>query len=73
MQCAIDTVGGQAELAKKLGVTPQAVHQWVRGRRPIPVEQCQAIERATAGAVTAAALRPDLAAIFAPAKDDKAA
>lgn len=66
MQRAAQVVGGQAALAKILKVSPQAVNQWVRGERPVPPEQCAAIEKATAGEVMARDLRPDLAEIFAP-------
>lgn len=45
-------------LAARLGVTVGAVHQWRGGQRPIPVERCVEIERATDGAVTRMDLRP---------------
>ncbi|CAI06121.1 hypothetical protein ebB253 [Aromatoleum aromaticum EbN1] len=57
---ACESVGGQATLARALGVTPAAVSQWVTGVRPIPAERCPAIERATAGAVRCEELRPDV-------------
>ena len=63
---AIAIVGTQSSLARKLGISPQAVAQWRSGARRIPVEQAVAIEKATAGKVTARALRPDLAKVFAP-------
>lgn len=59
MKRVADAVGGQAALANICGVTPQAVSQWVRGIRPIPVERCAAIERATNGVVTRRDLRPN--------------
>lgn len=59
MKRAADAVGGQAALASICGVTSQAVSQWVRGIRPIPVERCAVIERATNGVVTRRDLRPD--------------
>lgn len=68
---AIDLVGGQAALAKLCEVTPQAVHQWAHDVRPVPPKHALTIQRATAGAVTAAELRPDLAEIFAPVVPDK--
>lgn len=43
--CAV--LGGQAELARALGITPAAVHQWCRGAREVPAERCPEIERAT--------------------------
>lgn len=56
---AIKHVGGISVLARALGVTPPTVHQWLKGLRPIPVERCTAIERATCGQVTRRDLRPD--------------
>lgn len=52
--------GGQAALARRLGITPAAVNQWVVGSRPVPAERCRAIEAATGGAVTRYDLRPDV-------------
>lgn len=68
---AIDAIGGkQADLAIRLGVTPQAVNQWVQEKRPVPAQHCIAIETATAGAVTRHDLRPDV--FGAPAANDDA-
>lgn len=50
--------GGQVALARFLGVTPQAVSQWVTGKRPVPAKHALAIERATG--VSSVALRPDV-------------
>lgn len=47
-----------AELARLVGVRPQAVDKWLRGRAP--AERCRAIEEATGGAVTRYELRPDV-------------
>lgn len=52
-------VGGQASLAKLLGVSPPTVNQWIMGVRPVPVERCAAIESVTGGAITRQELRPD--------------
>lgn len=57
---ACEVVGGQAELARILRITPAAVSQWCNGVRPVPAERCPAIERATAGAVRCEDLRPDI-------------
>ncbi len=56
---AIDIAGGQAALARKIGVVPQVVNNWVR-RGNVPAEHCPAIERATDGKVRCEALRPDV-------------
>ncbi len=58
IQRACQLAGGQAALARILGLTPAVINQWVSERRPIPVERCFAIERATHGAVTRKDLRP---------------
>lgn len=57
---AVEAAGGQSNLAKALGVTPQQVNQWVLGTRPVPPARCIAIEDATKGAVTRYELRPDV-------------
>lgn len=57
---ACETLGGQRHLALALGVTPPAVHQWVRGIRPVPAERCPTIERLTRGVVRCEDLRPDI-------------
>lgn len=57
---AVAACGGQAALAKAIGVSPAMVYQWLTGRRPVPAERCAAIETATEGNVTRADLRPDL-------------
>lgn len=55
----LSTVDTAVSLASKLGVTPGFVSQWRTGVRPIPIERCAAIEKATDGAVTRKDLRPD--------------
>lgn len=45
-------------MARALGVAAPTVNQWVRGTRPVPIEHCAAIERATAGEITRRDLRP---------------
>lgn len=56
---ACEVVGGVGKLARLLSVADATVTQWRNGQRPIPLERCIAIERATAGAVTRKDLRPD--------------
>ena len=54
---AVSQAGGQAELARKLKVKPQAVHQWLTAGK-VPPLRVLAVEAATGVARTA--LRPDL-------------
>lgn len=49
----------QVELARVLGVTQGAVHQWANGLTAVAIERCVPIERATDGAVTRRDLRPN--------------
>lgn len=56
---AIKAIGGVTALARKVGVSHQAVQQWAQAGR-VPAERALAIERATKGAVTRYELRPDL-------------
>lgn len=59
---AVEKAGtGQAGLARLLGVSPQAVNQWVNGNRPVPPRHVLAIEKATG--VSRHELRPD---VFGP-------
>lgn len=51
--------GRQSALAKTLGVHAPDLSRWASGARPVPLEHCAAIERATGGAVTRRDLRPD--------------
>ena len=62
---AIEKQGsGQAGIARLLGVSPQAVSQWVSGMRPVPPRHAIAIEAATG--VSRHDLRPD---VFGPAEE----
>lgn len=56
---ACDLVGGISKMAGLLGISGPTVSQWCTGIRPVPIERCVAIERATDGAVTRRDLRPD--------------
>lgn len=51
-------MGGNAELARLLGVSPQAVSNWKRDG--VPAEKCPLIERLTEGSVRCEELRPDI-------------
>ena len=62
MNTAIDkAIGlfGLTGLAKKLGVKPPTIRQWVIGKRPVPIERCVSIEHITNGQVTRKDLRPE--------------
>lgn len=56
---ACGVLGSQLALATRIAAAPAQVSQWVSGVRPVPPRHCLAIERATAGQVTRADLRPD--------------
>lgn len=47
-----------ADVAREVGVSPSVVYQWRAGIRPVPVERCAVVERATDGAVTRRDMRP---------------
>ncbi|MBA1446515.1 MAG: helix-turn-helix domain-containing protein, partial [Gammaproteobacteria bacterium] len=49
IQKAIDAVGGRVNLAKIVGVTPQAVYLWVNGATIKPIHTLE-ISKATNGA-----------------------
>ena len=66
---AVAVAGSQSELARLVGVSPQAVYAWTRGGVISPLSAAR-IERATQGAVTRADLRPD---IFGPVESDRGA
>ena len=62
---AFDLCGGKTGLANLLGIASPTVHQWASGARPIPLERCVDIEKATDGKVTCEELRPDKADYWA--------
>jgi DNA-binding transcriptional regulator YdaS (Cro superfamily) len=57
---ALRLLGSQTKLSKAIGVSPQAVSEVMRRGKSVPPAWCLKIEKATGGAVTAHALRPDL-------------
>lgn len=60
---AIKIAGSGVELAKRIGVTPQAVNQWLR--QGVPPSRVLAVERAVEGKVSRQQIRPD---IYPPAE-----
>lgn len=48
----------QSEIARAIGVTPQAVQSWFKNS--VPAERCPDIEKLTSGEVTCEELRPDV-------------
>ncbi len=62
LRIAIELLGSQAALARRVGIRPQAVQQWtVKGR--VPAARCLSVEQATRGRVSRYDLRPD---VFGP-------
>jgi DNA-binding transcriptional regulator YdaS (Cro superfamily) len=55
---AVEQAGSLRKLAKKIGVSHQAISQW----RSVPAHRLLAVERATG--IPRAELRPDLALLF---------
>ena len=54
--------GRKTELARAIDAGPggaQLVYQWAKGVRPIPIDRCVQIERATGGEVRRWDLRPE--------------
>jgi len=50
--------GRLAALARAIGAPIPNMSDWASGKRPVPIERCLAIERATGGLVTRSDLRP---------------
>lgn len=57
---ACEILGSQAALAKAVGVTPQAVNQWINGHTTLTVERTKQIVFATAGQISAHDLMPEM-------------
>lgn len=60
LERAIDIVGGQSELARRLGLKQANVWHWLNRSGRVPAEHVIAIEEATGAQVTRHDLRPDL-------------
>ena len=56
LERAIVAAGGTATLARRLGVSPQAISQWQR----VPAERVIEVSQATNGTVSRRELRPDI-------------
>lgn len=54
---ACEIAGGQSALARKVGVTPQAVQKWV-AKNEVPAKRALAIQKATDGKITTNQLCP---------------
>ena len=54
LKLVIEAVGSRAELARRLGLSRQAMHCWVR----VPLNRLKLVSRITG--IPAAVLRPDL-------------
>ncbi|HZZ09804.1 MAG TPA: Cro/CI family transcriptional regulator [Paraburkholderia sp.] len=54
----IDIVGGQAELARRLGVSRQLITHWLNGRS-IPADRAALMEKIVDGRVSARVLAPN--------------
>ena len=66
LQTYLDTSGvTQAELARRLGVTPPMIWQWINRVRPVAAEKVIPLETATDGACPRYETRPD---IYPPAE-----
>src|SRR5688572_4972302 len=60
LAAAVDLVGGQAKLARILGVTQPNVWHWLHKSERVPGEYVLKIEEATGGKISRHDLRPDL-------------
>lgn len=69
LRLAIDRIGSQSELARRLSITQAAVSRWLSRRAALPAEHVLVVEAATG--VSKHQLRPDLypPEIAAPARD----
>jgi DNA-binding transcriptional regulator YdaS (Cro superfamily) len=56
----LQNVETASALARKIGVTPGFVSQWICSRREIPVSRCIQIEAVTNGQVRCEDMRPDI-------------
>lgn len=66
---ACELAGGQAALARGIGIRPPSINEWISSGRPVPHERCPDIERVTEGKVACEELRPDLTWVRIPDPD----
>ncbi|WP_232239021.1 transcriptional regulator [Burkholderia oklahomensis] len=60
LSLAVDLCGSQADFARRVGVSPQAVRNWIKRDRRASIEACPFIERAVGDSrVICETLRPD--------------
>lgn len=60
LSLAVDLCDSQADFARRVGVSPQVVRNWIKRDRRAPIESCPFIERAVGDArVVCETLRPD--------------
>lgn len=57
---AINECGGIAELARRIGRSPQIVAYWRKAKKGVPAEAAPDIEKAVSKKVTRRQLRPDV-------------
>lgn len=60
LEKAVELLGSQAELARKIGKKQAHIWNWLHRDRKVPADMAMRIEEATAGKVTRHELRPDL-------------
>jgi DNA-binding transcriptional regulator YdaS (Cro superfamily) len=60
LQDAVDYCGSQSELARRIGVSQQAISIWLKSGKPVDGDYVIDIETATDGHVPRERLRPDL-------------
>lgn len=59
VKTACDLAGGQASLARLLGVSVPTVNQWIHGVRPVPPKWASAMELLFPNHVNRRRFRPD--------------
>ncbi len=60
LEKAVEILGSQAELARKIGKKQAHIWNWLHRDRRVPADMAMQIELATDGKVTRHELRPDI-------------